>query len=215
MDDRTAGSIHLLDDIPLPWSERALLRALRVPGLRSVDELEEPALRGDIRRAIEVGVPLARPRATARWIDLRPGRSSTAVPLVLEGDAVRQWLAGCERATLMVVTIGRALGRQVAALSDDAVTDAFHLDAVGSVLVEAAAGAVGRDVGNAIRRAGFEPTARRSPGYGDWPLSVQPIILDWCGAERVGVSCTDEHYLQPEKSITAVIGWKPERRATM
>ncbi len=214
MSDRSAGSIHLLDEIPLTWDERALLRALRIPGVASVDELEEPTLRGDIRRAIEIGVPLAQPVATARWVDLRPGRASSVVPLVFIGDSAERWLEGCLRATLIVVTIGEPLVRQVAALADDEVTDAFHLDAVGSVLIESAAHAVDRDVGNAIRRAGYEPTARRSPGYGDWPLSVQPLILDWCGAKRIGVRSTDEYYLEPAKSITAVIGWRPRRRAT-
>lgn len=214
MTQRSAGSIHLLEEIPLTWDERALLRALRIPGLRSVDELEEPTLRGDIRRAIEIGVPLARPAATARWVDLRPGRAPAAVPRMFAGASAARWVEGCERATLIVVTIGEPLMTQVAAWADDEVTDAYHLDAVGSVLVESAVDTVDRDVGNAIRRAGYEPTARRSPGYGDWPLSVQPLILDWCGASRIGVRCTDEHILVPAKSITAVIGWRPRRRAT-
>jgi len=209
-----AGSIHHLDDIPLTWDERVLLRTLRIPGLRQVSEIEEATLRTDIRRAIEIGVPLAQAAATARWVDLRPGVAPAAVPQMFVGDAAARWLDGCERATLMVVTIGTPLVNQVRALSDDEVTNAYHLDAVGSVLVEAAADAVDRDVGNAVRRAGYEPTARRSPGYGDWPLSVQPLILQWCDAERIGVRCTDDHYLEPAKSITAVIGWRPRRPAT-
>ncbi len=214
MTERSAGSIHLLEDIPLTWDERALLRTLRIPGLRTVDELEEPTLRRDIRRAIEIGVPMARPVATARWVDLRPGIAPAAVPQIFVGSSASRWLEGCERATLIVVTIGDPLMAQVAALADDEVTDAYHLDAVGSVLVESAVDAVDRDVGNAIRRAGYEPTARRSPGYGDWPLSVQPLILQWCGASRIGVRCTDDHILVPAKSVTAVIGWRARRRAT-
>ncbi|MDP7111783.1 MAG: hypothetical protein QGH45_07460 [Myxococcota bacterium] len=210
----SAGSIHLLEDIPLTWDERALLRTLRIPGLALVSEIEESTLRTDIRGAIEIGVPLARAEATVRWVDLRPGVAPAAASRMFVGDSASRWLEGCERATLMVVTIGAALVNQVRALSDDEVTNAYHLDSVGSVLVEAAAIAVDKDVGNAIRRAGYEPTARRSPGYGDWPLTVQPLILQWCGAERIGVRCTDDHYLEPSKSITAVIGWRPRRQGT-
>ena len=46
---------------------------------------------------------------------------------------------------------------------------------------------------------------RRSPGYGDLPLSLSRTILDALDApRRIGVSITDSNLLVPSKSVTAI-----------
>ena len=46
---------------------------------------------------------------------------------------------------------------------------------------------------------------RRSPGYGDLPLSLSRTILDELDAPRkIGVSITDSNLLVPSKSVTAI-----------
>ena len=50
-------------------------------------------------------------------------------------------------------------------------------------------------------------TGRYSPGYGDWPIAVQPLLaaaLDT--ARRAGLCVTDSDLMTPRKSITAVLG---------
>ena len=50
-------------------------------------------------------------------------------------------------------------------------------------------------------------TGRYSPGYGDWPITVQPkvaAVLDT--ARRAGLCVTDTNLMTPRKSITALLG---------
>ena len=48
---------------------------------------------------------------------------------------------------------------------------------------------------------------RFSPGYGDFPLSVQKGILDGLEAgKRIGITLTEGFLMMPSKSVTAVIG---------
>jgi cobalamin-dependent methionine synthase I len=50
-------------------------------------------------------------------------------------------------------------------------------------------------------------TPRFSPGYGDFPLSYQRVLIDLLDAPRVlGVSVTPSDLLVPVKSVTAVVG---------
>ena len=46
-----------------------------------------------------------------------------------------------------------------------------------------------------------------APGYGDWPLAVQPLLaaaLDT--ARRAGLCVTENNLMTPRKSITAILG---------
>jgi hypothetical protein len=212
VEHHAAGSLHVLSDIPVQVPERALLRALRIPKLQTFDDLPQEALRDDLGRAVVMGLSLARPQATVRWMALPWADDVIAAPRashrIFGGEAVRRWFAGCDRVTLMAVTVGERLDIAVEQLERDAIGKAYHLDAVGSVLAESAADAVDADVARAIRRAGYDPTPRRSPGYADWPIEVQTTVVHWCDAARMGLRATPEHLLVPTKSITAAIGWR-------
>ena len=46
-----------------------------------------------------------------------------------------------------------------------------------------------------------------SPGYGDWDLGAQPLVLDLLQAPmRLGLTLTAGGMLVPEKSVTALVG---------
>ena len=54
---------------------------------------------------------------------------------------------------------------------------------------------------------GLYLTGRYSPGYGDWPIAVQPrlaAVLDT--PRRIGLYVTDTFLMLPRKSVTAVLG---------
>ena len=77
--------------------------------------------------------------------------------------------------------------------------------ACGSALVEAGCDAAEKEI--AGRMPGLYLTDRFSPGYGDLPLTVQQSL---CGAldvtRRLGVSLTDTCLMNPQKTVTAIIG---------
>ena len=50
-------------------------------------------------------------------------------------------------------------------------------------------------------------TGRYSPGYGDWPITVQPRIAALLDTpKRIGLYVTDTFLMLPRKSVTAVMG---------
>ena len=50
-------------------------------------------------------------------------------------------------------------------------------------------------------------TSRFSPGYGDFPIEVQPDMIRYIdGQRKIGLNVTSNNLLVPRKSVTAVIG---------
>jgi len=55
---------------------------------------------------------------------------------------------------------------------------------------------------------GLDSTVRFAPGYGDFHLSGQKIILDMLDVRGIGISLDPVSFtLMPLKSATGVIGW--------
>ena len=50
-------------------------------------------------------------------------------------------------------------------------------------------------------------TWRFSPGYGDYPIELQPDMIRFLNADKlIGLTATESNILIPRKSVTAVIG---------
>ena len=83
------------------------------------------------------------------------------------------------------------------------------LDAIGSETADAVADVLHHDVLTKLALSEeFTITPRFSPGYGDWPVTVQGEILQVCGGSQIGISVNDSFLMQPRKSVSAVLGWK-------
>ena len=113
-------------------------------------------------------------------------------------------LSGCSEAFVFAVTIGHSVDRLLSRMSLLSPGDFFICDAAGSAIVEGVC-----DVAENKIKAGLCCKARFSPGYGDFPLSVQRELLKSLDAEkRLGITLTDSLLMLPQKSITAVMGVK-------
>jgi cobalamin-dependent methionine synthase I len=80
-------------------------------------------------------------------------------------------------------------------------------DALGSALAEQMADAAEAELRQWAAGQGRYLTGRYSPGYGDWPITVQPLVaaaLDT--ARRAGLCVTDSNLMTPRKSVTALLG---------
>ena len=78
---------------------------------------------------------------------------------------------------------------------------------IGSVLVEQAADAAEAELRQWAAEQDKYLTGRFSPGYGDWPIGVQPLVaaaLDT--ARRAGLCVTENDLMTPRKSVTALLG---------
>ncbi|MBQ9522006.1 MAG: methionine synthase [Oscillospiraceae bacterium] len=125
--------------------------------------------------------------------------------IVLCGHTVRTMLEDCDAVFLLVCTLGAAFDNMFRAARARDMSKAVILDACGSALTEAGCDAAEHEL--SARCPGRFLTDRFSPGYGDMPLSLQ---ADICGvlnaSRRLGVCVTDSMTLNPQKSVTAVIG---------
>ncbi len=165
-----------------------------------------------IARGIEAGRRLVAPAAVCATIVIERCAggvvSFEGTGFVIRSADVAGLLAPCARATLIGATVGQGLSSASGRLmAGKAMTEAMILDAYGSEAVEAVVDAVVEGLGREAGAAGFTLTRRFSPGYGDWPLSSQPGVLDALGAARIGIAAGPECILAPEKSVTAVLGW--------
>lgn len=80
-------------------------------------------------------------------------------------------------------------------------------DALASALAEQAADAAEKLLVQHYQGQGLYLTGRYSPGYGDWPLAVQPLLARLLDTPRQIGLCVQENCLMtPRKSITALLG---------
>ena len=133
-----------------------------------------------------------------------------AEPFVLTADSVIRHLSGAVEVAVMAVTIGIPLEQEVSNLfSQNKYTAGLLLDAAGTTAVEVACDAVCNIIAQHAGRSGLTAGRRFSPGYGGWPIDVQPEILSLAAGATIDLSVTDTKMLVPRKSVTAVIGLYP------
>ena len=108
----------------------------------------------------------------------------------LKGQDIQQYLGNSERATVYAVTLGMEYDLQLRRLMLSSLSDAIEFDRQAVRFLES---------GCEYCLKGF------SPGYGDFPLSANRDILQLLNAQRtIGLCCTDDFVLTPQKSITGI-----------
>ncbi len=148
------------------------------------------------------------PRYTYRLFPLIRERDLFYLPqtgITLAGRTASTMLDSCDQAVLLCCTLGAEFEALLRARQVRDMAQAAILDACGSALVEAGCDDLTAEL------AGQFPTKhltdRFSPGYGDLPLTLQPLICTALDTQRrLGVHVTDSMLLNPGKSVTAIIG---------
>lgn len=141
----------------------------------------------------------AAPRAVWQPVALDPA------PDWLLGEDVFRHLAGCSSGILLAVTLGSRCDAFIRRMSVGNVAHAAGADALASALTEQVCDLAEQ----ALRdlRPDLYLTGRYSPGYGDWPLTVQPALCAVLDSHRaIGLACGDSCLLLPRKSVTALLG---------
>jgi hypothetical protein len=143
---------------------------------------------------------------------LPPDRVELEPGLNVQSVKIFQLLEGCEKAYGFAVTIGPALEEKRNRYIDaKETTRAVILDAIGSVAADELAELTHRQLAADAAQEGMTATRRFSPGYGDWPLTSQQTFLHWLGAAAIGIRLTENCQMLPEKSVSALLGFKPVR----
>jgi len=124
---------------------------------------------------------------------------------LLQGESIKAHLAGCEKAVIMCATIGSQVDKLIRQAQITDMSKAVVFDAMGSVAVENLCDKVEEVISK--ETGGMYTTWRFSPGYGDYPLSLQKDFLQLLDApKKIGLCTNDNFLLTPIKSVTAIIG---------
>lgn len=149
-----------------------------------------------------------RPQAIWRIFPLR--RQDDALflegcALPLPGKDVTAHLQGCTSAALLCATLSASADTCIHTAQITCMTDAVLLDALASAAIEQVCDQAEQALLESF--PGTYATWRYSPGYGDFPLSLQTAFLTALNAQkRIGVCATDSNMLVPAKSVTAILG---------
>ncbi|QGG48449.1 methionine synthase [Heliorestis convoluta] len=140
----------------------------------------------------------------------KDGTIDSKAPFLLQGEGIRHHLAKAEEVVVLAATIGPGLEEAVEEhFAAGRYSHALLLDAAGTTAIEAIANQANRLIEEEAARRGYEATWRFSPGYGDWDLEVQASLLALIEASKLPLQLTSRSMLQPQKSITAIIGLFP------
>lgn len=143
-------------------------------------------------------IKTANPKYLYKTIDIKSSN-------LLAGDSIKTHLKDCVKAILMCATLGVETDKLIRTAQITDMAKAVVLDAMASAAVEQVCGEVEKLI--AKDNPDSFMTWRFSPGYGDYPLSLQGEFLRLLDAPRKIGLCTNENsILTPTKSVTAVIG---------
>ena len=177
---------------------------LRYLGASAADEATWLAVE---QAAEELAATLA-PRFVYKVFSVEHTVSGAFLPgagLFLPGAMAKTMLQSCGQAALLCCTLGAAFDRLLRMTQARDMAKAAILNACGSAYAEAGCDKAEKEI--ASRYPGMYLTDRFSPGYGDLPLTLQPVFIAGLDAgRRLGVTVTDSLLMLPAKTVTAVIG---------
>lgn len=179
--------------------------AIRYMGYRSAPDENQMRMIDECRSMLEREI---KPAWIYRAFDIdftEDGVSLKGTKLVFKGEDIRRHLGGCEKCLLLCATASSKADELIRRKESEDITLGFMTDCLASAAVEAVCNSLEEELAEKLE--GWYFTWRFSPGYGDFPLEIQPHIINALDAQkRAGVTCTESLLLAPRKSVTAVIG---------
>ncbi len=134
----------------------------------------------------------------------------TGLPVPLTGKSIAKLLQDCDKAVVLAATVSAEADRLIRKVSVTDMAAAVVVDALCSAAIEQVCDRAEVEIFGDMPKE--QRTYRFSPGYGDFPIELQPNMLNYINAQRrIGLSCTDSYLLTPTKSVTAIIGIKTVR----
>jgi 5-methyltetrahydrofolate--homocysteine methyltransferase len=126
---------------------------------------------------------------------------------LLVGEDIHDLLKDCQKAVFFCCTLGNSADRLIVYAGAYDISDQLYTDALANAAIEQVCDMLQQKIASDYSE--YEQTMRFSPGYGDYPLALQPEILKFLDAKkRIGVTVTDSLLMTPTKSVSDVIGLK-------
>lgn len=189
-----AAEYFAIDKTKITVDEKELKRRLSVSSDFDVSAYE---------KAVKEVLSESTPRACFVRVPISADGEKVTFPFgTVDSRDLAKNLSGCREAFVFAVTLGHGTERLLSKMSRLSAADFFVYDAVGSALAESVC-----DEAEKMIKRNLKCRPRFSPGYGDFPLSVQRDVLSLVNAERLlGITLTDTCLMIPQKSITAILG---------
>ncbi|MBC2717691.1 MAG: hypothetical protein HF978_20500 [Desulfobacteraceae bacterium] len=113
----------------------------------------------------------------------------------------------CSEAVCFVATIGKDIDREIIRMMEQKhLSDAFVLDAIGSLLVESIVNDFWKKMKIKHQKAGRVVSLRFSPGYCDWSIEEQKKLFQFLDLNPVFVKLSHSCLMSPRKSISGIFG---------
>lgn len=126
---------------------------------------------------------------------------------ILTGNDIRKLLANCHQAVFFAVTLGMEMDSFLRQRQLSNMGDALILDACLSAAIDTVCSNLRASIQKEYAAQNCFLTDGFSPGYGDLPISLQQDFLVLLDAQRrIGLTCTSESILIPQKSVTGLWG---------
>ncbi len=194
----------------IPIDKAIVLRTIGYPKAHRAAAPVEEAL----PRLIEVARDVAAPTALYGIYNIQSVSKDT-VAIVnapsFSGSRVACAMQGAGKALLFVLTLGKGIMEASADLAEKDIFEAFLLDAIASVMAEALANVFQDEMGKRLQDKGLWGGLRFSPGYCDWPVLENRALLLFIDSQKIHVSMTEGGLMVPEKTISGMIGYGPDR----
>jgi len=127
-----------------------------------------------------------------------------------ESKNLSEVMKSAEKLVCFIGTLGPGVKEEVDALiQNNDLSEAYILDAMGSVAVEDLVDKFQLTIRNECERESKTVTLRFSPGYCDWPLTEQKKLFSLFEPEDISVQLLDSCLMEPVKSISGVFGIVP------
>lgn len=153
------------------------------------------------------------PRSVYRRFPLRFLDENTieAAGLQVKSSALSKNLRGSVELIYFAATLGTQADRLLHRYGKLQISKAAVFQAAASSYLEDYCNTELAALAKKLEAEGLFMRPRFSPGYGDFPLEHQAGILQILDAtRRLGISLTEDNFMLPEKSVTALIGLSRE-----
>ena len=130
--------------------------------------------------------------------------------MTLKSPKLSRTLRDSEEIVCFITTIGGEIDSEINAMMRQGhLSDAFVMDALGSVAVESVAEQFHRLMQSRYGENDKAVTLRFSPGYCDWPVEEQKKLFQLFDSNTTGIELKESCLMMPRKSISAVFGAYP------
>lgn len=155
----------------------------------------------------------ASPRSVTRDVTIQQiGSDSVEIAgAVIQSRSLFQHLTNCGTGVLFAATLGAPVDLLIQRYTVLDMSRAVIAQACAAAMIEAFCDERQKEIESDAKKQGLFLRPRYSPGYGDFSLFYQKLLLELLNAQRrIGLTRTESDMLVPTKSVTAVIGFTTE-----